>query len=540
MRAVIQPATLPLESVPTDATASPIEKANAQPENQKRSLKLHSTIPRRASSLIYSALLHTVILVILGLIAVKERSEFQSTVNVSGGQIETELENNPFEISEVRTKEPDSQSESISVAALSTNIAESSAEPMPTTSAESYVATTLGVASKAVTSDIYQKMLSAFAPVPATFANGSLEGRSQENRTMLALSRGGSLNSEKAVEAALVWLAKHQYRDGGWSTSFVDPNCPCQGQCTHGSTEQLDLKRPAATGLALLSFLGAGYTHQEGKYKDEVYRGLMFLMDHIKNDNPDRIDPRFPGQFTSTLSKHEMYEQGIATLAICEAFQMTHDPILKNTCQRAVDFISQAQHYDGSWGYHPKTPGDLSIVGWQMMSIKSANSSDLTINPHRIQKIDSFLNTQQSDGGARYGYRGTAPTRSMTSIGLLMRLYRGNPKTDPRMFRGAAYVADGGPSRTDFYLNYYASQLLFQLGGQPWQNWNARLREHLIQSQNQIGHEAGSWYFDDEERPPSNSIGGRLYCTTLAAMTLEVYYRYMPIYLDVREQPFNF
>ena len=108
------------------------------------------------------------------------------------------------------------------------------------------------------------------------------------------------------------------------------------------------------------------------------------------------------------------------------------------------------------------------------------------------------------------------------------------------MFRGAAYVADGGPSRTDFYLNYYASQLLFQLGGQPWQNWNARLREHLIQSQNQIGHEAGSWYFDDEERPPSNSIGGRLYCTTLAAMTLEVYYRYMPIYLDVREQPFNF
>ncbi len=29
----------------------------------------------------------------------------------------------------------------------------------------------------------------------------------------------------------------------------------------------------AATGLALLTFLGAGYTHHEGKYRDQVYRG---------------------------------------------------------------------------------------------------------------------------------------------------------------------------------------------------------------------------------------------------------------------------
>ena len=35
----------------------------------------------------------------------------------------------------------------------------------------------------------------------------------------------------------------------------------------------------AATGLALLSFLGAGYTHQPGgKYHQEVDAGLRFLL----------------------------------------------------------------------------------------------------------------------------------------------------------------------------------------------------------------------------------------------------------------------
>ncbi len=108
------------------------------------------------------------------------------------------------------------------------------------------------------------------------FGHSSLEGRSAENRNKFALTRGGTRASEEAVEAALVWLTAHQYPDGSWSMGFVDPKGPCNGKCTHGTIEALDEKRFAATGLALLTYLGAGYTHQEGKYKDQVYRGLSF------------------------------------------------------------------------------------------------------------------------------------------------------------------------------------------------------------------------------------------------------------------------
>jgi hypothetical protein len=54
------------------------------------------------------------------------------------------------------------------------------------------------------------------------------------------------------------------------------------------------------------------------------------------------------------------------------------------------------------------------------------------------------------------------------------------------------------------------------------------MREQLIRTQAQIGHESGSWHFDDQH----GNVGGRLYNTAMAVMTLEVYYRYMPLYGD--------
>lgn len=540
MRAVIQAATLPKGASRNSIQSGPAVLESPVGVTLPHSSYSWSNIWRRSSSLLYRAAFHGLLLLLLAWIAVVDRGEKKATLAIRSSRDLDSAVDDKLETFEVRSTVPNAETETLASASLSENIMSSASSPQASATSEAFVMSTLGATMRLPKVGGYESMVGAFAPWTPLFATSSLQGRSPENRTKLALSNGGSEKSEKAVEAALVWLAKHQHRDGGWSTYFNDPLSPCQGVCTHGSTERLDSKRFAATGLALLSFLGAGYTHQEGKYKDEVYRGLMFLMDHIKNGPKDAIDPRFPGQFSSSLSKHQMYEQGIATLAICEAYQMTHDPLLKKSCQRAIDFISAAQHYDGSWGYFPKTPGDLSIVGWQMMSLKSAHSSELDINTGQIQWVDKFLNSQQAEGGAKFGYRGTRPTPSMTAIGLLMRLYRGLPRSDPRMIRGAMYIADTGPSRSDIYMNYYATQTLFQLNSLYWPKWNTKLREYLIQSQNQIGHEAGSWYFEDDARLPSNSVGGRLYCTALAAMTLEVYYRYMPIYLDVNEQPFEF
>ncbi len=534
----MQPATLPKSRVGQTIKSTPAGIAPPKPEN--KTTFAWRDVLRKSSSMLYSAFLHVALLLLLAFIAVTDRGEKRSTLLINSNPTNETAEAVAFEIVEPNVKVPLAEQQSIESPAFSQQALQSTTSVASSNASDALVASTLGASLKISPLDRYQSMVAAFAPTMPIFAKSSIEGRTLANRNQLALARGGTPQSEKAVEAALVWFAKHQHRDGGWSTYFNEPTSPCNGLCKHGSIERLDAKRPAATGLALLCFLGAGYTHQQGKYKDEVYRGLMFLMDSMKRDEIDGIDPRRPGQFSSPLSKHQMYEQGIAALALCEAYQMTQDSMLKNACQEAIDFITVAQHYDGSWGYFPKTPGDLSIVGWQMMSIKSAHGSELKVNLPSIRWVDRFLDTQQSEGGAKYGYRGTRPTPSMTSIGILMRLYRGFSRTDPRLIRGAAYIAENGPSRSDVYLNYYATQALFQMQSAYWPKWNAKLRDHLVQTQSQLGHESGSWFFEDESPPPSNAVGGRLYCTALATMTLEVYYRYMPVYLDVNEKPFEF
>ena len=82
--------------------------------------------------------------------------------------------------------------------------------------------------------------------------------------------------------------------------------------------------------------------------------------------------------------------------------------------------------------------------------------------------------------------------------------------------------------KAEMYYNYYATQVLSQYGGELWDKWNREMREFLIATQSTKGPSKGSWFFNHPNELGYDH-GGRLYATTLAAMTLEVYYRYMPL-----------
>ena len=360
------------------------------------------------------------------------------------------------------------------------------------------------------------------------FAASSMEGRSPENRRKLGMQNGASKESEAAVDAALEWFAKHQAVDGSWSTEMTDK--PCDGRCANGTEEIGSPKRIAATGLALLCFLGAGHTHRQGPYKAEVYKAIKFLTSSIKIGPPNARDPRENGRFKHDDDRYEMYEHGIAVLAMCEAYQMTGDSILRVPVEVGIDFIERSQHSNGSWGYQPNTPGDLSIVGWQMMALKSAHQIGIKVKPDVIHRADKFLDSQQSEQGAYYGYRSTQREACTTAIGLMLRLYRGWSRTDPRIMKGTQYIFELGPSIDGIYYNYYATQLLFHMKYEKWSSWNQLSRDYLVKEQSQVGHEKGSWFFG---RNHFNQVGGRLYCTAMATLTLEVYYRFMPIHNEV-------
>ncbi|MDD4787398.1 MAG: hypothetical protein PHO07_09510 [Pirellulales bacterium] len=64
--------------------------------------------------------------------------------------------------------------------------------------------------------------------------------------------------------------------------------------------------------------------------------------------------------------------------------------------------------------------------------------------------------------------------------------------------------------------------------GDAWERWNAALQRELLASQRSSGPLAGSW----DHNTVWGGYGGRVYSTALAALCLEVYYRFMPLYVE--------
>jgi hypothetical protein len=355
------------------------------------------------------------------------------------------------------------------------------------------------------------------------FVPSSLDSRKPQNRSVQGAKNGASAESEAAVERCLKFLARNQENNGSWSMGL--PRCP---ECTDAGLG-LDDHRTAATGLALLCFLGAGHSMNEGEYSEVVRKGVYFLVQTLQYEEDPNNSYEKQAYWLTSQASAQMYEHGIATLAITEALQMSEERALKEACQAAVNFICSAQYKrDGGWDYHPRKPGDLSIVGWQIMALKSASAAKLKVPVEVLRDTDRFVNGQAAANGYLFKYRaGGSPTPSMTAIGNLIRLFRGQSVTDPLMRKANEWIANQAPSNADVYYNYYATQFMFHSGGPRWRNWNLAMREMLVYSQVLEGPMAGSWYFD---RIPFNVVGGRLYTTTMSCLTLEVYYRFMPVY----------
>ena len=377
-------------------------------------------------------------------------------------------------------------------------------------------------------------------------AGGFVEGGGFQNRTPAGRQRamqggGSSRGSEDAIEAALRWLAHHQQSDGGWSFHFAD-SCRL---CTHSGTT-LSNRRTAATALALLSFLGAGYSYQtDNPYRSNVEKGLLFL---IQNPN---------GGMNGAAIQQDilrMYSYGLASMALCEAYAMNkaEDLGLGRAAQHSLLIIETAQDPDyGGWNYRPgqesrgefRVGGDTSIFAWQLMALKSGKIGGLNVSQSVLYAAQDFLDIVALEGGRHYQYTppgdwkeelGPDSPKTCTAIGLLMRMYLGWKPGDPFLDEGMEQLARWGHTpragEPNLYYAYYATLALHHYGGEHWEPWNSGLREFLIRTQSRQGHESGSWYFPDRYC----DVGGRLLNTALAVMILETPYRYMPLYREIR------
>lgn len=344
--------------------------------------------------------------------------------------------------------------------------------------------------------------------------------------------------TEEAIERGLAYLASIQNKDGSWSL---------QG---HG--EEVMLRSDsAATGLCLLAYQGAGYTHRQHQYADTVSKGLQFLIDNQKTNGD-----LYRSEDDISNRNVALYSHGIAALAVSEAFGMTQDPELREPAQMALNYIAGTQHRErGGWRYTPQISADTSVSGWMMMALKSGELAGLQVKDRTYRGIDKWLGLaqQSEDRPDRYRYNpfapdtesqrhGKVPTPTMTAVGMLMRMYSGWRRDNDAMQSAADYLLQYPPAlgskrrpKRDGYYWYYATQVMFHMGGEHWEQWNQHLNPLLLRSQIKSGPKSGSWDPELPVRDRWSPHAGRLYVTTMNLLNLEVYYRHLPIYEDTAD-----
>ncbi len=357
--------------------------------------------------------------------------------------------------------------------------------------------------------------------------------RQASNRLQAAAAFGASADTERAVDAGLAWLAGAQSPSGAWVARDFGAGTETKalGHDRYGTGGKADT---GVSGLALLAFLSAGHTHLSGDHRDVVTAGLRYLLDS-QLPSGDLSGRKQMGKERSVLNAR-MYCHSIATLALAEAYVMTRDDALRSAVIRAAQYSINAQDVvGGGWRYSPGEAGDLSQFGWQAMALKSVERAGVTVPTVVKQRMRRFLDScaAGSEGGLATYLPGQGfPSETMTAEALACRLLLGHRSTDAaeRQALDAIMSKQPGAEQDNVYYWYYATLALFQLQDENWQVWNRALKARLLATQRTATQSAtGSWDPDKLW----GGYGGRVYSTAMSCLSLEVYYRYLPMYQPV-------
>jgi hypothetical protein len=386
---------------------------------------------------------------------------------------------------------------------------------------------------------------------------GRYGGRLGGEKNRRVKDGGGTTATESAVSVGLAWLARHQSPDGHWDASGFAPHCDCAKKMNAG----LNDFDTGVTGLALLAFLGAGWTPQNRstcvdtvtgqtvRYGEVVRNGLRWLID--QQDKDGAVGPHL---------REMMYNHSIAALALSEAYGITNAVTYRAPAQKAIDFLQAAQNPYLAWRYTPRcNDNDTSVTGWCVMALKSAQISGLAVGQTSFEGAKAWLDrVTDANGQVGYDRLGSGEVflpgvndqwqhhQSMTAVGLLCRIFIDKKKGDPRMAKAASILtqdlpkwdANAAKPTIDYYYWYYGTLALFQFDGPTgasWRKWNTCMADTLCKNQHvrKDGCLDGSW---DVNVDRWTKRGGRVCGTAMNILTLEVYYRYASVFGSEKRQ----
>lgn len=353
-------------------------------------------------------------------------------------------------------------------------------------------------------------------------APGQMANRSGAGRAAAIGTYGGKWGqyAEAAVLRALEWLRINQNKDGSWGTN----------------------DKEAYAGLAILTYLAHGETTASEKYGPTIELAIRYL---IARQNEK-------GEFAKTENSGGVYGHAICSYAISEAYGMTRIPSLKPVMERATQLLLNGQKDHGGWIMYTFDKGDtsrwdVSLSGFCIQALKAAyiaGAETAKLKEGMDKAAEFLMKRQRADGGFPYSAANPGRQPNMTAVSVLcLQLLGYGENTATKS--GLNYLRDAdcswtNPEQAPIYSWYYVSQAKFHQGGASWSAWNNKFAPTLIRNQSKDG----SWTSPGHNLTGDgvtrefrgDGINSQVYATTLAALTLQVYYRFLPTYQPIEAQ----
>ena len=337
----------------------------------------------------------------------------------------------------------------------------------------------------------------------------------EENRRKAGeiYGKGWAQFAEASVQRALEWLRIHQNADGSWGTN----------------------DKEAMAGLGLLTFLAHGETTASEKYGETVKKAIQYLAAR-QNE---------AGEFAKTDTTAGTYAQAICVYALSEAYGMTRILELKPVMEKGVAVLIEGQQTGGGFDYRFEKSArrDTSLGGWCSQALKAAfiaGADHPRLKTAMDLAVADMKSVQKEDGSFYYSNLSSHSTHGITAVAVLSMQLLGHEPEKAAVQNGLDYLRSAecdwrNPPDWPMYAWYYISQTKFHQGGGSWERWNNQFAPQFIRNQNPDG----SWTSAGlalEQGATGRENMHPVYATTLAALTLQVYYRCLPTYKPIEEQ----
>ena len=308
---------------------------------------------------------------------------------------------------------------------------------------------------------------------------------------------------DKAIERGLEYLLAAQNADGTYGKGM-------------GETA-------AVPALAAMACLAKGHVPGDAKYGVLIERSLDYI-----------LSIQSASGYFGEKGNGKMYAHAIATLLLTELSGMVdkgHQTKIDVALPKAVRVILDAQNVNkpdfhaGGWRYTPDAKdSDTSCSGWCLMALRSARHNGCQIPPGAINRAVKYMHAHHSKKLGCFGYQNSEQYGVTLSGAGILCLELCGKHEDPDSLAAAKYLMGVYKTEMDkqgyrYYGMYYASQGLFQIGGENWKEFSEWMYSTWVPRQ----RADGSW-------PPSGGEGDPAYTTSMIILAFAVPYRQLPVY----------